>query len=155
MGQSNLNYKKYYDDQLNEGLEFQDYVLTKFVKELGISVSNYSSKKYQYNVGENLQGIEIKYDKKFSETGNFYIEVAEKSNPNNNNYIQSGIFRKDNTWLYVIGNYSDIYIFSKDQLKLLYQSAKFKEVKTPTSIGFLLPISKAKSYIIKGLNQEH
>ena len=143
------NYREYYSIQLSEAQEYQDWCTTVFIKELGVAVTNYQSKKYQYNVGENVQGLEIKNDKKFRETGNLYIEVKEKSHPSNPNYVKSGIYRLDNSWLYCIGDYNIIYIFAKKHLQLIYEAGKYREVTTPTSIGFLLPINDADKYCAK------
>jgi len=138
----------YYEKKLKEGLYYQDVVVEKLY-EMGIPLISYSSKEFQHMIGENKAGIEIKNDQKFRNTGNFYIEIAEKSNPNNEYFVKSGIYRDDNTWLYIIGDMEGIYIFSKKQLKLLYQSKKFKEVETDTSKGFLLPLKDSDSYILK------
>lgn len=146
-----MNYKKHYDGCLQKGLEFQDFIATILVKEMGISLSSFSSKKYQFKIGENMQGIEIKFDDKFKNTGNIYIEVKEKSNPANLNYVNSGIYRVDNTWLYIIGNYECVYIFGKQHLKLMHTSRKYREVTTPTSVGFLLPSDDADKYCLKKL----
>ena len=101
-------------------------------------------------VGENKCGFEIKFDDKTKETGNVYIEVSEKSNPANPEYIASGIYRNDNTWLYIIGNYEKIFIFPKSYLRMLHSKGKFKEVQTPTSKGFLIPAKQAEElYSIK------
>ena len=127
-----------YKAMLKKGLEYQDFVIDKLIDSLGIVISNYSSKKYQYSIGENKQGIEIKFDDRYKETGNLYIEVAEKTNAKNENYIDSGIYRDDNSWLYVIGNYQKIFIFGKNILKLQYEKGNYKKVQTPTSKGFLL-----------------
>ena len=139
------DYEKYYNSQLKEGNEYQDYILNKFIKN-GICFINYSTRKYQNKYGENSAGIEIKLDKKFRETGNLYIETAEKSNPINVYYIKSGIFRNDNTWLYVIGDYDTHWIFSKKRLINIYKTNIFRAVQTDTSQGYLLPISKANKY---------
>jgi hypothetical protein len=141
------NYKK----MLEKGLEFQDFVTDILIKEIGISLSSYNSIKYQNTKGENKQGFEIKFDDKYKETGNIYIEIAEKSHPDNLSYVWSGIFRNDNTWLYLIGNYSEIFIFSKQHLKLMYKSNKLKEVTTATSKGFLIDRLTAEKYCIKKL----
>ena len=93
-----------YKLRLEKGLQFQDFITDILIKELGISLSTYSSQKYQNLKGENKQGFEIKFDDKYKDTGNVYIEVAEKSNPLNENFISSGIYRNDNTWLYLIKN---------------------------------------------------
>ena len=71
----------YYRDSLEKGLEYQDYVCKLLLSELAIPLSVMSSRKYQLSVGENLQGIEIKFDDKLKQTGNIYIEISEKSHP--------------------------------------------------------------------------
>ena len=50
-------------------------------------------------------------------TGNIYIETAEKAIPREGPYVQSGIYRDDESWLYGIGDYSKFYIFGKKCLK--------------------------------------
>ncbi len=132
----------YYKDKLEQGLCYQDFVVERLY-EAGIPLISYSSKKYQTMIGENKAGIEIKNDQKFRETGNLYIETAEKSNSSNSSYMASGIFRNDNTWLYIIGDYETIYVLSKRHLQFVMD--KFKKVETPTSRGFLLPIEYVES----------
>ena len=147
-----MNYKTYYFEKLPEGLEYQDFITELLIKEIGISLSTFSSKNYQNKIGENRQGFEIKFDNKMLDTGNIYIEVKEKADPNNQNYVYSGIYRNDNTWLYLIGNYQTVYIFGKGHLKLMYETNRYREVKTETSIGFLLPISDANKYCLKNIS---
>ena len=139
---------EYYKEKLEQGLEFQDHVTELLMKELGISLSSYSSRKWQLR-GENKQGIEIKYDAVHNKTGNFYIEVAEKSAPDNPRYVQSGIYRDDNTWLYIIGDYETLYIFGKSFLCNLHKSGKCEEKQISTSKGFLLTQKQADKYAIK------
>jgi len=145
------NYKVYYNEKLQEGLEYQDFITDLLINELGISLSSYSSKKFQNSIGENRQGFEIKFDNRMIDTGNIYIEVKEKSNPDNANYVDSGIFRNDNTWLYLIGNYESVYIFGKKHLILMHEKNTYKQVTTSTSIGFLLPVTDAEKYCLKKL----
>lgn len=147
-----MKYKDYYNECLEKGLEYQDFVTTVLMNEIGIALSSLSSKKFQYSIGENLQGIEIKFDDMYSKTGNLYIEVKEKANPKNIEYVNSGIYRNDNSWLYLIGNYNEIFIFGKSHLKLMYETSKYKEVKKPTSIGFLLNKHDAEKYCLKKIN---
>lgn len=139
---------EYYKEKLEQGLEFQDHVTELLMKELGISLSSYSSKKWQLR-GENKQGIEIKYDAVHKKTGNFYIEVAEKSAPDNPRYVQSGIYRDDNTWLYIIGDYETLYIFGKSFLCNLHKSGRCQEKQISTSKGFLLTQEQANKYALK------
>lgn len=141
------DYHTYYQNKLHEALEYQDFVAEELYK-VGLPLFNYASKKYQYEHGENKLGIEIKHDQKFFLTGNLWIEVAEKSHPQNECYVASGIQRKDNSWLYVIGDYSIIFIFSKNLLKILMETGKYeiRENNTRTSKGFLLSGTEGKKY---------
>lgn len=145
----NKNMTENYAKCLEKGLLFQDFIMNLFMKELGIPISNFSSKKYQYKVGENIQGIEIKFDDRYKDTNNIYIETKEKSNPNNLKFVISGIYRDDNSWLYVIGNYNEVFVFGKSHLVLMHKSHKYREIKTSTSVGFLLPKKEAEKYCLK------
>jgi len=142
----------YYGEKLEEGLEFQD-VVTRALYQRGIVVVAYSSRRYQQNEGENLLGAEIKRDGKFRETGNLYIEIEEKSHPEKTSFIVSGIYRKDNSWLYVIGDEKTIYIFSTKYLRMLEK--RYKHVEIPTSKGFLMPIKDAENYCIRKIDLQN
>lgn len=134
-----------------EALKFQDFVCDLLLKELGFVISNYSSRYYQFNHGENRQGVEIKLDTRILETGNVSIEVAEKSSANVSTWTPSGIMRNDNTWLYIQGNYNIVFIFGKCFLKQLYTARYIDKVWEPkkTIRTFLMPINEAKKYSLK------
>lgn len=132
-----------------KGLSYQDFIVD-CLYSIGLPIISYSSKYYQDFVGENKCGFEIKFDDKMAKTGNIYIETSEKSDPENENYVCLGIYRNDNTWLYIIGDYEKIFILPKKYLKLLHKKNIYKNVETPTSRGFLLPTSEAEAiYSIK------
>ena len=140
-----------YKHNFQKGLEYQDFVADRLLKDYGIVVGAYSSKKYQQEHGESASGIEIKFDDRCAQTRNLYIETAEKSNEQNAEYVSSGIFREDNSWLYLIGNYKEAFLFAKAQLKRIYLSENLWEKRgiekkqTGTSQGFVFPIDKALS----------
>ena len=146
-------------DTLNIGHEFQDYIIEYLCKNFGISISIFQSKKYQFKIGETVQGVEIKYDsrstgdctyKECKASGNVGIEVAEKTRASNNNFVPSGIYRNDNTWLYIVGNYDCAWIFSKSTLKILHESDKYRTFETLSTIKtMLLPIKEADKYCAK------
>ena len=131
-----------------DGLEFQDYVVDILTKEIGLPLSNYSSKKWQYNVGENKQGVEIKLDNRCTETNRLSIEIAEKSRASMPNYTMSGIYRDDNTWLYVHGNREIFFIFPKRYLVMLHRKNLYKEKTMPTIKTFYLPMPDAEYYAL-------
>ena len=146
----------YYKTKLEEGLRFQD-VATRELYQRGIVIVGYSSRHFQFNEGENMLGAEIKRDGRYCETGNLYIETAEKSNANNEHFIKSGIHREDNSWLYVIGDETILYIFSTNYLRMLEKQFagtrwKRKVIKMGTSKGFLIPKEDAEKYAIRIIN---
>ena len=141
----------YYHKKLEEGLVFQD-VVTAALYQRGIVVIGYASRHFQQTKGENMLGAEIKRDGKFRETGNVYIETHEKSHPDNPYYVPSGIFREDNSWLYVIGDEKTIFIFSTKYLQML--SGRYEVITIPTSRGILLPLEDAEKYCIRKIELE-
>jgi hypothetical protein len=141
----------YYEDKLGEGLEFQDFVIQALYQR-GIVIVNFASRRYQNKVGENLLGAEIKRDGNFRKTNNLYIEIAEKTHPGNLDFIPSGIYRKDNSWLYVIGDEKTIYIFSTKYLQKLEK--KYRHTEIPTSRGFLMPLCDAEKYCLRKIEKE-
>jgi len=142
-----FNYSENYYNQLQEGQKFQDYCAYVLQTKLSIGVINFQSKEYQFKFGENMQGVEFKFDNLFQNTGNLWIEVEERTNPDLN-YSNSGILRKDNSWLYCIGDYRVLYIFSKKFLANLYNSKRYEVIENNlmTSKGFLLPKTDADKY---------
>ena len=143
----------YYREKLEEGKLFQDWIQKKLLHH-GLIVMLNTSEKYQKDIGESLSGIEIKKDTRFKETGNLFIEVAEKSDPLYPNYIPSGIYRNDNSWLYCIGDYQEVFLLPKKILQILYEDkinnkpgTEWRGIETrtiATSKGMLLPINYAE-----------
>ena len=134
-----------YLQRLPTGQRFQDHCSYWIQKELNIIIGNFQSADYQFNFGENPQGVEIKYDMKFSTTGNLWIEIEHRSNTEEN-YYAGGILRPDNSWLYAIGNYEVLYIFPVKYLRILLNSGKYTVRKNnlDTSRGFLLSKERAE-----------
>jgi len=146
------DYSEYRRKMTAEGKEYQDFVSLECCKR-GMPIIMFQSQKYQYANGENTNGYEIKFDGRYKETKNLYIEIAEKSHPNNPKFAPSGIFRKDNTWLYLIGDYAKLFIFTRK--KLVELAANGYEMKeTPTSQGFLLSNTDAEKYAAKIIDFE-
>jgi hypothetical protein len=144
----NENYRKYYTAKLEGAKLYQDFVVDAAWDLLGLAIVQYSSQAYQNVVGESRTGVEIKHDEIFGKTGNLWIEISEKADPLNQNYVDSGIYRTDNTWLYAIGDYDTVFFFSKTLLRGLHRSGKWRvlENKTKTSNGFLLNAIDAQRY---------
>lgn len=151
--EKNCNHK----DPLQVGSQFQDFVSYMLSKE-GIIIQNYSSNRWQREIGENIQGFEIKYDayssgccmyKDVEPSGRVGIETEERTNTNRP-WVPSGILRDDNSWLYIVGNYKSFWIFSKKDLLKLYDEKKYPiESYRSTLRGYYIPIDDADDLCLK------
>ena len=138
----------YYIKNLMLSHKFETFIDHKFLNE-GIDIGLYYSKEGQYDKGESELGIEIKYDMRSLETGNLYIEYSEKSNPDNETWVKSGIFKKDNTKYFITGTEEKFWVLDKEDLKDLYDKinqnnckhngCQLKKAKQGTSLGFIIP----------------
>lgn len=115
------------------GEEYQDFICDELLK-IGIPLNVYVSRNYQLNKGESASGIEIKHDSKYSQTGNLYIEV-EAINKSGSQMIKGGITKEDKSWLYLIGDETKAFIFSKKQLIRLYDKVKENPAKWKEKYG--------------------
>ncbi len=131
----------YYQAQLAKGQEFQDCVMRTMMRERALPLLLYSSKRWQFQEGEGMQGIEIKRDGKWRESGNLYIELAEGKD---GDFVPSGINCKN--WLFLIGDESTLFVFSTRQLRVWDQMGTFATVKTETSRGMLVPVADARAW---------
>lgn len=140
--------ERYRAEKMESGARFQDHVVERLCRRRGLLIAQFTSRDYQYTKGESLTGVEIKFDDKYAQTGNLWIEVGEKAMPRAGDYAPAGILRGDNTWLYVIGNYQTLFAFAKRNLVLLHESNRFqtRENDRRTSIGFLLPDASARRW---------
>lgn len=131
-------------NEFQRGMEFQDFVCAAFARE-HIILQNLVSKKWQYDVGENLQGFEIKLDDPCSNSKRLSIEVAEKSRADPELYwTPSGIMRNDNSWLYIQGNRNILFVFDKKWLRRWYHTKRpAVEEKHGTICTFYLPFDVA------------
>lgn len=133
----------YYQEQLIEAWPFQDFVQGR-LREYDWPIGNYQTRAAQLEHGENDFGLEIKHDKQFAETSNFYIETAEKSDLGGADWVPSGIYSPSDPMLYGLGNYDEFWVFSTYQLRrmvLWHEARKLPLVftnKRGTSRGFLL-----------------
>jgi hypothetical protein len=113
---------EYYKTQLERGQVFQDFCY-EILSRNGINTVGYGSKLFQQRFGENKAGIEIKYDDKFKTSGNLWIEIAEKSNPQNAEYVESGIYRDCTE--YLIGDYNTIFRLATNVLRRVVEGGRF------------------------------
>ena len=126
-----------------DGKRYEEFVCAKALSLWGLTLHLHKGKNDQLR-GETTEGLEIKFDGRLKDTGNLYIETAEKSRARNKNYFPSGIFRQDNTRAIWIGDYKEAFVIYKSVLQQEYLTGKCKKVEISTSQGFLLPNGRAK-----------
>lgn len=139
-----------------KGFEFESFIIDWFCKEKKINLSHYTLLKEQFEKGENRQGIEIKNDQSFNVTGNLFISVERDYGYKKH---ESGIY-KNQSWLYVIGNEDEFYIFSIKHLKQYYEFNNpklfngFKTLKGGIDKGFLLSKKQAERICIEKVTNQ-
>lgn len=134
-------------EEFERGIEFQDFVAEVMHDRLGITITNYQSRRYQFGNGENKQGIEIKLDHNCLRTGRLSIETAEKGRASNAAWVPSGIYRQDNSWLYIQGTYRLLFVFAKSTLLTLHGTGDYEEHEARGTVrGYYLPIPIARRY---------
>lgn len=149
MSVNSLLYPDSVDKQsLESGHQYQDFVVPRLM-EIGVMVQTFSSTARQFGAGESRQGVEIKLDSRFAETKRLSIETAEKTRAENARWIPSGIYRNDNSWLYVQGDYNVIFVFAKSTLRFMHRMLRLTEGETPTVQKFYLPLVMAQDFAAK------
>lgn len=139
-----------------KGLKFESFIMDWFCQEKNINLSHYTLLKEQIEKGENRQGIEIKNDQRFMETGNLFISVQRDYGYTK---YESGIY-KNQSWLYVIGNEDEFYIFAIKHLKQYYEHNKpalfngFTSIKNGIDKGFLLSKKQAERICIEKVTKQ-
>ena len=138
-----------YKENLRIGNLYEDFCANVLFYLIKIPLTSMKSKHYQLEIGENLQGLEIKYQGRMEEYKSLYIETHEKSHKDNENFVKSGIYRKDNTWLWMTGDWDVAFLIPLNKLKMLYETGEMRTLDSETSKGFVLPLDLAEKYCIK------
>lgn len=102
---------------------YQEKLLPVINSVFGVELHYYKTQEEQYTIGESAEGWEIKFDDWIGKGKNFNhlsIETGEKTKKSRNTFTNSGIFRKDNTIVYVQGNWSFVWFFEKQVLVNYY-----------------------------------
>lgn len=129
-----------YLDNLQEAKDFEDFAFDVMLRERRLVIGGYKSRHFQTMYGESDTGVEVKLDRKFRETGNLFIETAERHHEAAE-MKPSGIYHETNPWMLLIGDYEQIWAFGTIDLRREHQSRKFRETETATSRGYLLPVA--------------
>ena len=132
-------------NSIQDGLEFQDVVM-ETLAQYGVIIQNYSSRKYQFEHGENRQGWEIKRDNWCTKSGRLSIEIAERTAVDKP-WVDSGIYSGKH-WVYIQGNKACFWLFFTSFLQKLHKSKQkdYEEKEESTVRTFYLPVADADKY---------
>ena len=135
-----INGKYYNEDSHVRGKDFECFVGTMLNAAFSIRIDPIADPKLQVFRGENLQGMEIKLDERSTDPkcNHLSIEIGEKHSKKQLRYSKSGIFTRDNSWLYIQGNYREFWVFSKYQLVKYFNKHKPKVHILPKLMRFFL-----------------
>ncbi|MCF8219442.1 MAG: hypothetical protein K9I29_09475 [Bacteroidales bacterium] len=157
---SDRNKTAYYKDKLQDSFIFENYIAGLLKAKFNLDIGAYLTPEGQYELGENALGIEIKNDTLIEKYGNLYIEYQEKSAPHKEEYVNSGILKKDNCSYFLTGTERQFYIFRKSALiRILKEelqnfsqnipsSRHIQFKKIATSKGFVFPVKYASKETI-------
>lgn len=149
-------HRERYAADLEAGLAFEDFVYEVLYLR-GLPIVAFRTAQGQRR-GENLAGFEVKYDRKFAQTRRLFIETAECPRPGMK-LAPAGIYADDNSWMYVIGNRSILFLFAHSTLRFLHElklrgAWRFERTEIPTARGFLLPESAARRFAARVIELE-
>jgi len=134
---------------LKAGQEYEDFVAQQLWNR-GLPVYVYRSRRWQWKAGESVNGIEIKLDRRFRETGNLFIETAERrTTDGTSQWRPSGIYDEHDPRILAIGDYRTIYLLGVRLVRYACSSSKrFTEMERGTVRGYLLPVAMADTWAI-------
>jgi hypothetical protein len=130
----------YYAQQRARGEAFEGYIAGRLVAE-GHVVTRHAGRLAQIGRGDLcVDGVdlEVKLDERLAETGNLYIETAEKRARDHARWIPSGVRSVSSARWYGIGNYRDWFVFERVDLFLEASRHAGLTITRGTSQGFLL-----------------
>lgn len=139
--------KSEYYMRLKEGEEFEKYWCELIKRKLCMTLTRVRSKNHQLRtLCDTQEGFEFKYDRKKALTKNFWIEVGQRPPNTEEEYRPSSLLRKDNSWMYCIGNLDVLYLIPKKTLLNEYRNGRreVRENKRKTSKGFLISEKEAR-----------
>lgn len=90
----------------------------------------------------NGRDAELKFDQLHHETGNYYIEVAERRSAARA-WVNSGIYASSAAHWYIVGDYTHVLVFERAVLRSLAGDHRIIEIERRTSKGFLLERAEA------------
>lgn len=107
-------------NSVSDGMRFQDFVMEQMLVQRKWVLQVNTSAYRQLNEGESAQSAEIKLDARCTDTGRLSIEIYEKAEAGNRNWVASGILSNPPSILYIQGNWTCFWVFHTKELREYY-----------------------------------
>ena len=138
-----------FSERLAMGKTFEEEA-SRFLTSQGFPIGLHFSAAGQWEWGESAAHCEIKFDRRWKETGNLFIETRERRNADGTSaWRPAGIYDAAAPWFYLIGDRNKLWLLSVALLIRMDFSAKYPRASLPTAEGFLLPVGVADQWAIR------
>jgi len=90
------------------------------------------------------EGFEFKHNTAIDTYKSVFIEISQKMKREDKDFMHSSISKKDNAWMYCIGDFKRLYLVPKKHLISEYESGGYKIIPNTkgTGMGFKIPITR-------------
>lgn len=146
-----------FPERLKIGKAFEE-AASYYLHSQGFPLRPLLTAKGQWEHGENLAHVEIKFDQKVEETGNLFIETRERRDSSGkSHWREAGIYDQHNPWFYLIGDSKKLWLLNVRELRRLFESLnpKCTSKQTATAEGFIIPKIFVDQIAIKTFENWH
>ena len=132
-----------YYECLHEAQEFEQFWCEVIEHKLHLKLTRIQAKENQAKfLCDTKEGFEFKHNRGMEKYKGVFIEVSQKMDKDDPDFMLSSISKRDNSWMYCIGDFTKLYFVPKKALVAEYESKKYeiKPNKKKTALGFRLPL---------------
>jgi len=109
-----------------------------FLTAQGFPIKLNFSREGQWEFGESMAHVEIKYDGEITTYGNLFIETDERRNDDGtSSWRRAGIYDASDPWFLLQGNETSLWLLNVRELRRMDISGKYAHKETPTAKGFV------------------
>lgn len=144
-----------YYECLHEAQEFEQFWCEVIEHKLHLKLTRIRAKQNQSRfLCDTKEGFEFKHNRGIEKYKGVFIEVRQKMDKDDPDFMPSSIGKKDNAWMYCIGDFNNLYFVPKKILIGEYESQKYeiKPNKDGTALGFRLPLDRLEEISVLKLN---
>ena len=148
MGTNVNNKRDDYFECLSTAQSFEQFWCEIINYKLHLSLTRIKAKENQSKfLCDTKEGFEFKHNTAIDTHEGVFIEISQKMKREDKDFMHSSISKKDNAWMYCIGDFKRLYLVPKKHLISEYESAKYKIIPNikGTGMGFKMPLSRLEA----------